>query len=90
MNVAFSSAMPASLNAFTEREVLGDFMPLPCLGDGRVYPPQRDTLRPTYGKLCLLDISVWEKIHVLIFANPIPGENLPPGPFSRPCSMALR
>lgn len=36
MNVAFSSAMPASLNVFTEREVLDVFIPLLISGDAGV------------------------------------------------------
>ena len=60
VNVAFS-AMPASLNVFTEREVLDVFIPLPCLGDGWVSPPEIDMFGPTYDKPCLPDIRVWKK-----------------------------
>jgi len=39
MNVAFSSAVPASLNVFADRKVLDVFIPLPWAIDG--YSHQR-------------------------------------------------
>lgn len=59
------------------------------LGDGRVSPPETGTFRSTWqtSSARYWDLS---KLHLLVFANAIPGENLPPGPFSNPCSMSLR
>ena len=54
------------------------------------YPHQRQIYSGQHmTNLVYQILGFGKKVHVLIFADSVPGENLPPGPFSSPCSMSL-
>lgn len=87
VNVVGFFAMLASFNVLTQREVLNLFIPhLSWAMEG--YPPQRQV----HSGQQTLFARYWglSKLRLLVSADAIPGENLPPGPFSSPCSMSLR